>query len=291
MEQVLGLHGPDSLPVTYALAQEFGVVDDWFASVPGPTYPNRHFLHCATAKGKTGNSLNVLGQSGVNVFKGLDCETTFSNMESSGKSWKVYADGITPSLLLYSDFRKPRNLAKIKPFHSFVQDAMQGTLPQYSYIDPNFLKADNHPPHNLGNGEAFVKLVYETLRSSPLWENSLLVVTYDEHGGFYDHVPPPVDVPIPDNAPVDPPVGDFKFDRLGVRVPTLLISPWIPKGQVFRSGHHGRYFEHSSISATLKRMFGLAKYLTRRDQWAVSLHSVANYLAEPRRDCVESVSI
>lgn len=80
MEQVLGLHGPDSLPVTYALAQEFGVVDDWFASVPGPTYPNRHFLHCATAKGKTGNSLNVLGQSGVNVFKGLDCETTFSNV-------------------------------------------------------------------------------------------------------------------------------------------------------------------------------------------------------------------
>lgn len=100
-----------------------------------------------------------------------------------------------------------------------------------------------------------------------------------------------MNVPIPDEESTfpDPPSGDFQFDRLGVRVPTILISPWIPKGDVFRSGMKNRYFEHSSISATLKNKFKLDNYLTARDAWAVSLHSVTNYLNEPRKDCMTNI--
>ena len=136
-----------------------------------------------------------------------------------------------------------------------------------------------------------MKNVYETLRASPQWESTLLIVTYDEHGGHYDHVKPPINVPIPDGSKVSPKFGDFAFDRLGVRVPALLISPWIPKGSVFRSGVEGRHIEHSSISATLKRKFNLDNFLTKRDEWALSLHSATNYVQKPRNDCVQKLDV
>ncbi|KAJ3302380.1 hypothetical protein HDV03_005021 [Kappamyces sp. JEL0829] len=294
LAESFGLHGAATLPVTYALAQEFSVIDDWFASVPGPTYPNRHFLHCATSLGQT---VNVPAS-----LLGVNCKTTFSNMNSKLRSWGFYSDNKLNSIsaLLYTDLRWPWNLARIHHFDEFVEHAKKGSLPQYSYIDPDFAKNDNHPPHNLYDGEAFVKTVYETLRyallagnprASPQWSSTLLVITYDEHGGFWDHVPPPTDIPIPDGSKVTPPSGDFKFDRLGVRVPTILVSPWIPKGKVFRSGVPGRHFEHSSVSATLKKKFGLDRFLTKRDEWALSFHSVTNYLQQPRADCMTNITL
>ncbi|KAI8898930.1 phosphoesterase family-domain-containing protein [Globomyces pollinis-pini] len=292
LSEEMGYHGPGTLPITYALAKEFAIVDDWYlflftnvfryASVPGPTQPNRHFLHCATSKGITKNN-------DVPIIP-VDCKTNFENLQENGKTWKAYFDAITPSTLLYSGLRDPKNLEKIKSFPQFKIDARNGDLPQFTYIDPDFNKNDYHPPNSIHQGELFVKDVYETIRASPQWNQTLFLITFDEHGGFYDHVAPPENIPIPDNSQVKPASGDFKFDRLGVRVPTLLISPWVPKGKIFRSGVKGRYLEHSSVSATLNKWAG-TPFLTKRDAWAVPFQGAANHLKEPRQDCIKRFSL
>nr|KAJ3413674.1 hypothetical protein HK105_002012 [Polyrhizophydium stewartii] len=273
--QVMGAFGPDTLPVTYALAQEFSIIQDWFASVPGPTYPNRHFAHCATAVGLTDNS---------NLLSGVGCRSIFENLDDNGKSWNIYASTIKLSTLMYKSMRWPNKLLHIRSIDRFITDAKAGKLPQYSYIDPDFDKNDNHPPNDIREGERFVKKLYEAVRASPQWNQTLFLITYDENGGFYDHVPPPTGVPILDDSPVSPAVGDFKFDRLGPRVPAILISPLVPKGGVFQSTVPGRNYEHSSIPATLKNIFNLPSFLTRRDAWALPFDNIAS-LPSPRTEC------
>lgn len=136
-----------------------------------------------------------------------------------------------------------RNLRKLKyidNFHQFDLDfkrhCEEGKLPNYvvieqRYFDTKLLPAnDDHPSHDVSQGQKFVKHVYEALRASPQWNDILFVIIYDEHGGFYDHVPTPVTgVPSPDDI-VGPEPYNFRFDRLGVRVPAILISPWIERG-------------------------------------------------------------
>ncbi|GAA0144856.1 phospholipase [Lithospermum erythrorhizon] len=140
----------------------------------------------------------------------------------------------------------------------------------------------------------FVKEVYETLRSSPQWNETLMVITYDEHGGFYDHVPTPVSgVPSPDDIVGQEPFN-FKFDRLGVRVPTIMVSPWIKKGTVVHGPNGSPFntseFEHSSIPATVKKIFNLTSpFLTKRDAWAGSFEFLVQSLNEPRTDCPETL--
>ena len=151
-------------------------------------------------------------------------------------------------------------------------------------IDPDFEKDDDHPPHNLRDGDNFLKIVYEAVRSSPLWNQTALVVTFDEHGGFYDHVPPPINVPIPDEPSAKTQIPYYNFDRLGVRVPTIIVSPHVEKGITISEGTDGRIFEHSSIPATLKKLFGLKDFLTKRDAWAATFDNVFT-LEQPRNDC------
>ncbi|KAH6578264.1 hypothetical protein BSLG_007662 [Batrachochytrium salamandrivorans] len=279
VQQVMQAFGSDTLPVTYALAKEFTIIDNWFASVPGPTYPNRHFYHCATASGYTSNTGNFLG---------IPCRTIYDNMDDAGVSFRFYSSQLKASPLLYRSLRTIPHLIKIKQIEEFYEDARDGTLRQYSFIDPDFSLNDNHPPHNLHAGEQYVKDIYEALRASPQWNQTMFIITYDENGGFYDHVVPPTDVPIPDASVVGTGVGDFKFDRLGPRVPTIVISPYVPKGGVIHSKTNGRYFEHSSIPATLKKLFKMPKFLTKRDAWALTFESVAS-LATIRTDCIETL--
>ena len=118
-----------------------------------------------------------------------------------------------------------------------------------------------------------MKSVYNAVRSSPAWNETALLIVYDEHGGFYDHVPPPTNVPIPDDASARSTSG-FKFDRLGVRVPAIIVSPWVKRGFTVSYGQNGDIFEHSSIPATLKKIFGLEKFLTRRDEWAATFDHI-----------------
>ncbi|KAJ1339716.1 hypothetical protein BSLG_005622 [Batrachochytrium salamandrivorans] len=130
--------------------------------------------------------------------------------------------------------------------------------------------------------------IYEAIRAGPQWQNTVFVLTYDENGGFYDHVAPPTCVFRPDNINPDSNVGDFQFDRLGPRVPTIIISPYVSKGAVYHSDDTSRFFEHSSIPATLKKLFNLPNFLTPRDAAALTFDDVIS-LSEPRTDCIQTL--
>ncbi len=158
-------------------------------------------------------------------------------------------------------------MSHFKRFEKFYADIEKGELATYSFIEPRYLNfhewkaTDQHPPHDVRLGEYLIAEVYDTLRNSQLWEKSLLVVLYDEHGGFYDHVPPPDSVPSPDGKKSKHP--PFDFTRLGVRVPAILVSPYVEKGRV-----DSTIYEHSSLAATIKTLFDLPDGLTARDNAA-----------------------
>jgi phospholipase C len=162
-------------------------------------------------------------------------------------------------------------------FGRFAEDAGKGDLPTYSFIEPQYFDFfnspanDQHPPHDVGLGEMLIADVYEALRASPAWVNTLLVVLYDEHGGIYDHEFPPAAVP-----PAPPAPGGFAFDRLGVRVPALLVSPWVARGKVVSTP-----FDHTSVLKTLREMFRLGSQLTDRDGAAATFETVLDE-SQPR---------
>ncbi|MBA0678561.1 hypothetical protein Goari_019900, partial [Gossypium aridum] len=219
---------PSRLPVYTKLANEFGVFDRWFASVPASTQPNRFYVHSATSFGATSNVKKDL-------IHGFPQKTIFDSLDENGLSFGIYYQNI-PATLFFKSLRKLKFLTK---FHNYALKfrlhARLGKLPNYVVVEQRYFDVkefpanDDHPSHDVARGQRFVKEVYEILRSSPQWKEMALLITYDEHGGFYDHVPTPVSgVPNPDGI-VGPDPFYFKFNRLGVRVPTLLVSPWIDK--------------------------------------------------------------
>ncbi|CAI0540661.1 unnamed protein product [Linum tenue] len=223
-----GFH-PTRIPVFTTLANEFAVFDRWFASVPASTQPNRFYVHSATSHGATSNVRKDL-------IRGFPQKTIFDSLDENGLSFGIYYQSI-PATLFFSSLRKLKNIFK---FHNyalkFKSHAAEGKLPNYVVVEqrwydvPFGLANDDHPSHDVAEGQKFVKEVYEILRASPQWKEMAFLITYDEHGGFYDHVPTPVTgVPSPDGI-VGPDPFYFRFDRLGVRVPTFLISPWIDRG-------------------------------------------------------------
>ncbi|KAJ8621167.1 hypothetical protein MRB53_029696 [Persea americana] len=293
-EDVMNGFQPGKVAVYRALVSEFAVVDRWFASVPASTQPNRLFVHSGTSHGATSNIARLLAE-------GYPQRTIFENLDAEGLSFGIYYQNI-PATLFYRDLRKVKQLFRFHPYGpSFKADARNGKLPNYVVVEQRYMDSkqtpanDDHPSHDVYQGQMFVKEVYETLRASPQWNETLLVITYDEHGGFYDHVPTPVkDVPSPDGI-VGPDPFYFKFDRLGVRVPTILVSPWINKNTVVH-GPNGptpsSEFEHSSIPATVKKLFNLSSpFLTKRDAWAGTFESILNTRTEPRTDCPEQLPI
>jgi phospholipase C len=218
------------VPVISQLAQDFALFDAWYCSVPGPTFPNRLYWHSATSYGTSKNDgpleLAILAE-------GFPQKTVYQAMNESGYSWKGYFDEV-PDMLLFKWHRHVSNVEFLKPAEAFYQDAKEGKLPNLSFFSPRYFSAENfpandqHPDHDVQEAETLMAKVYEAVRKSPQWNSTLLIVTYDEHGGLYDHVSPPSKgIPNPDGrAALDPP---FNFERLGVRVPTILVSPWISK--------------------------------------------------------------
>ncbi|XVF42777.1 hypothetical protein PTKIN_Ptkin01aG0392000 [Pterospermum kingtungense] len=286
-EAVMKGFRPEAVPVYKELAQNFAICDRWFSSVPASTQPNRLFVHSATSHGATSNDT-------IKLIEGFPQKTIFESLEESGFSFGIYYQ-YPPSTLFYRNLRKPKYL--INNFHqfdlNFKKHCEEGKLPNYVVIEQRYFNLlsipanDDHPSHDVSEGQKFVKEVYEALRASPQWKEMLLVITYDEHGGFYDHVPTPTTgVPSPDDI-VGPKPYYFKFDRLGVRVPTFFISPWVEPGAVIH-GASGPYptseFEHSSIPATVKRIFNLKEFLTKRDAWAGTFEGVVTRKV-PRTDC------
>lgn len=290
-ETVMSGFKPDAVPVYKELAKEFAVCDRWFASNPASTQPNRLFLHSGTSHGLVSNDTKTL-------VAGLPQKTIFDSLDDAGLSFGIYYQ-FPPATLLYRNLRQLKYLDNFHQYDlSFRRHCREGKLPNYVVVEQRYFDLaniglpgnDDHPSHDVGEGQRFVKEVYEALRAGKQWEETLLVVTYDEHGGFYDHVPPPSGagvVPSPDGIVSAPPFF-FNFDRLGVRVPAFFISPWIEPGTVVHRPAHGpeptSEFEHSSIPATVKAIFGLPSFLTKRDAWAGTFDTVLTRQT-PRKDC------
>jgi phospholipase C len=253
---------PAKLPVLTTLAQEFAVCDAWFSSVPGPTWPNRFFAHAATSKGFITNS----------QFNNYDMPTIFESLAAQGLTWRDYYHDFSQTWSLQR-LQTPANRINFKSFGRFKSDAQNGTLPNYAFIEPKYFSFfgqanDQHPPHDMRAGEKLIARVYEALRHSPQWPNTMLVVTYDEHGGTYDHVLPPA------ATPPDANTSQFAFDRYGVRVPAVIVSPFVPAGTVLHD-----LFDHTSIPATLAGLFTLPAFLTARDAAANTFAGVASLTA------------
>ncbi|XAR58918.1 hypothetical protein NMG60_11014497 [Bertholletia excelsa] len=279
---------PELLPVYTELANQFAVFNRWFASVPASTQPNRFYVHSATSHGASSNVRKDL-------IHGFPQRTIFDSLDENGLTFGIYYQNI-PATMFFKSLRKLKHVTKFHKYElNFKSHAKKGKLPNYvvveqRYFDTELFPAnDDHPSHDVALGQRFVKEVYEILRASPQWKEMALLITYDEHGGFYDHVPTPVHgVPNPDGI-IGPDPYYFRFDRLGVRVPTILVSPWIEKGTVINepSGPTpDSQFEHSSIPATVKKLFNLtSKFLTKRDAWAGTFEKYFFLRQTPRNDC------
>jgi len=239
--QLMECYSPEQVSVLSQLARNYAVSDRWFCSTPNQTLPNRAFVHAGTSMGRVNNQPEPL----------YDAQTIFEVLEDTGHSWRVYNDTILMSLarLQFPQLWDPLLQRHFRGIGE--EDAAAGTLPEYSFVEPSFqlLPNDGHPPHDVGWGEKFLLRVWKAVSTGKKWNETLLVVTYDEHGGCYDHVEPPAAKP-PDEAS-DPGEEGFRFDRYGVRVPTVLVSPYIEAGTVFRSPTDVPY-DHTSILATLR---------------------------------------
>jgi len=287
-EAIMHYFVPEQVPALSRLARSFAVSDQWHASAPCQTWPNRFFTHTSTARGYVNNEPFHFPYLMHTVFE------RFKTCRFDRK-WRVY----------FQDFPQSLTLARLwfhadhfhfydAPLerHTFKRDAARGRLPSYSFIEPRYfpdpvlrtLPTDQHPPHDVRLGDQLVADVYNTLRNSPHWSKTLLVITYDEHGGCYDHVPPPRAVS-PDHSDPD----HFTFNRYGVRVPAVVISPYVQEGTVLRPVPNQRLphegppypFDHTSIIATLRKCFKLGGPLSERDASAPDLgHALTLELPE-----------
>ncbi len=240
-DETMGYYTREQLPFLHALAGEYTVCDRWFSSVMGPTWPNRFYLHAGTATGKKTNLPMGLSPPPTIWQRLADRCWTGKNYHSGAIPW--YSVAFPANSFSGDDAMVP------EPMDHFYRDAAAGRLPNFAVIDPDFSLNDGHPPHDLGLCEAFVASIYRSLAESPQWPRTLLVITFDEHGGFFDHVAPP--------SVVDP---DPDFQQLGFRVPTIVVGPRVRRGAVVSTT-----FEHVSIPATLAARFGIGSLGPRMD--------------------------
>ena len=239
--ETMGYLTRDTLPFLHALAGEYTVCDRWFSSVMGPTWPNRFYLHAGTATGKKTNLPMGLSPPPTIWQRLADRCWTGKNYHSGAIPW--YSVAFPANSFSGDDAMVP------EPMDHFYRDAAAGRLPNFALIDPDFDLNDGHPPHDLELCEAFVASIYRSLANSPQWPRTLLVITFDEHGGFFDHVAPP--------TVVDP---DPDFRQLGFRVPTIVAGPRVRRGAVVSTT-----FEHVSVAATLAARFGIGSLGARMD--------------------------
>jgi phospholipase C len=274
---------PYALPVLTTLAQEFVVCDNWYASLPGPTWPNRFFAHAASSGGLD-HSPTVADMLKWEIFSSFEFRngTIFNLLDQGNITWRVYAGDEFPIVAAVG-----ADIGHIYDYKRFAQDVAQPGYPvSYTFIEPSYghiwsdykCGTSQHPMDDVTRGESLIKAAYEAIRNSPVWNSSLIVITWDEHGGFYDHVAPPAAVPPGDTAPGDTyNLYGFGFDQYGPRVPAVVISPLIPRNLIDH-----RVFDHASIPATLEVCFGLGA-LTQRDANANNLMPLIS-LASPRTD-------
>ncbi|MDQ0466549.1 phospholipase C [Caulobacter ginsengisoli] len=292
--QIMGCFEPyNQIPVTMNLAAAFVLCDHWFSSLPGPTWPNRFFVHGASSGGWADSpgptNLSTWESPGFG-FTYPSGASIFDRLNSAGLLWRIFVDTNGPNLggVAQASALKGVTYGDTRSFGMFATD-LQGPYPfTYTFIEPNYGDvtsgsykggSSQHPMDSMSPGESLIKATYEAIRNSPLWPRSLLIVTYDEHGGFYDSVKPGPAPPPDDGSPRDSSInsGGFLFDNYGVRVPAIVVSPWV------QYGIDKAVYDHASIPATLEALYGL-KPMTKRDAAA---NTVLRMLSLPtmRTDC------
>lgn len=239
-QYIMGYYPAGFLPALHPLALEYRVCDHWFSSVPGPTWPNRFFALSGTSSGRVNMPEDGQHTFDPDGFFQQDQDTLFDRLSTRGIDWKIYFQGIPQSIVLKHQ-RQVSNLARYFYMTQFYEDARGAAedFPEFSFIEPDFVgtdENDDHPPHDIMKAQKLIADVYNALRANTqLWASTLLVVYYDEHGGFFDHVVPPKAIP-PDGHR-----EEYTFDQLGLRVPAILVSPWVAQGV------ETTQFDHTSV--------------------------------------------
>lgn len=271
---IMRCFNPNQLPALAGLARQYAICDQWFSSIPGPTLPNRAFAHFGTSFGRLDMSPEYF-RAKPSIYQRLD---------KAGKEGTIYYYATWSGTLGLTFLLSSQN-QYFALWGDFLIDCKHGQLPEYSFIEPayhdqgNILACDQHPDHDVRSGDDFIRQVYNAIRSNDeLWKSTLLLVVWDEHGGIFDHEVPPM-VSHPDGfISTAPP---FNFDRLGLRVPAIVISAYTPPGTVDHT-----VYEHASIPATVTEQFigdplALAPYA--REKYANTFLGLLT-LDEPRTD-------
>jgi phospholipase C len=257
--QAMAYYTAQDLPYYYALAQSFPVCDRYFCSVMAQTYPNRRFLMAATALGQVGDPLPGLNDPPP------PNGTIFDRLDDHRISWKDYFVDL-PTVALFP-YQLTKNVGNVVPVADFFIDCALGTLPSVSLVDPQSSMGSEESPQDVTIGAAYASAIINAVLHSPAWKDTMLVFTYDEHGGYYDHVPPPAAMK-PDSIPPDihvPPDQPGAYDRYGFRVPTVIVSPWAKRNYVSHVVH-----DHTSILKLIETKWNLPA-MTYRDANASNL--------------------
>jgi phospholipase C len=256
-QYIMAYYPLDFLPALHCLAREFTICDHWFSSLPGPTWPNRFFALTGTSKGRVNMPSDGTHKADLPGYFQQDQDTIFDRLTEKGIHWKVYFHDVPQSWVLKHQ-REPHNAARYFYIRQFFEDARGAAeeFPAFSFIEPDFMginENDDHPPHDIMKAEKLIADVYNAIRGNEdLWKSTLLIVFYDEHGGFYDHVEPPSAVPPDEHR------EEYSFDRLGVRVPSLLVSPWVDRRV------EAVQFDHTSVLKYLTEKWQLRPLPSRR---------------------------
>jgi len=238
------------LPFTYSLAEHFPLGDRHFGSLLGQTFPNRCYFYAGTSSGTINDTIASGPPPGGTIFDRLDDHDI---------DWAVYYQNY-PTLELVPSTDILTRAPRVRRFDGFSADVAAGRLPQFTFIDPDYSTTSEENPQDIQVGERFIAQVVHTLINAPTWKRTVLFLTYDEHGGYYDHVPPPAAI-VPDSIPPALAPGDVPaaFDRYGFRVPVIVISPWAKPHYVSHVVH-----DHTSITAFIERKWNLPA-MTFRD--------------------------
>ncbi|MDR3416869.1 MAG: alkaline phosphatase family protein [Nevskia sp.] len=267
---IMGVFTPQTLPVLSGLAAGYAVCDHWYSSVPTETMPNRAFACAATSQGHMDDKTKTFTSPSI-----------FGALGNAGIGWSIYGYDADPLTRHNFPDTTSADDSHFGQFADFKTAAAAGTLAAFTFLEPSWDSAGNsqHPNYDVALGEQLIHDVYYALRNGPAWNQTLLIVTYDEHGGCYDHVAPPSSAVPPDDS-----AGEYGFDftRFGVRVPTVLVSPLIAAGTVFRVPAGSMPLDHTSILKTVELRWNLPP-LTKRDAAAPDVGAVLT-LATPRTD-------
>ncbi|MEQ1502985.1 MAG: alkaline phosphatase family protein [Myxococcota bacterium] len=227
-----------TLPVTYALADRYAICQNWYSSVLTSTWPNRLYFHAAQSLGVDSNDL----PSG-----GYKCRTIWDQLTDAGIDWAYYFTDL-PTLALFTNPNFAGHLLFIDQFHA---DAAAGNLPPVVCVDAGAGFNDDHPPHHPMLGQLFIGSIYQSLAASPHWPTSMFMVTYDEAGGFFDHVAP---------GTMDDDYASTGFDQLGFRVPAFAAGPYV------KNTVSSTRFDHTAALTFIQNQFGITERLTKRNE-------------------------